>query len=236
MRTDIIRAVAVAGALTTLSLSAGASGALAQTAPATTLAAAERAPSGQQPRPRAALQVGRRRLHVVAGNRATVRGTVRAGGRLAAGLSTALQVRHGGGWSTIARDRTSRGGRFSLADRRTQAGSASVRLRVSGARVRARVRSLGRLEVYRTAYASWYGPGLYGNRLGCGGTLSAGTLGVAHKSLPCGTQVTFRKGGRSVRVRVIDRGPYVGGREYDLTAATAQRLGFRGHGAVLATR
>ena len=95
---------------------------------------------------------------------------------------------------------------------------------------------IGRLNVYRYAYASWYGPGLYGNPLGCGGTLGAGTLGVAHKTLPCGTKVTFRHGGRAVRVPVIDRGPYVGGREYDLTAATAQRLGFHGHGAILTTR
>ena len=42
--------------------------------------------------------------------------------------------------------------------------------------------------------------------------------------------------GRSVRVRVIDRGPYVGGREYDLTEATARKLRFRGHGAILATK
>jgi rare lipoprotein A len=35
---------------------------------------------------------------------------------------------------------------------------------------------------------------------------------------------------------VIDRGPYVGGREYDLTAATAQRLGFYGHGPILVTQ
>ena len=37
-------------------------------------------------------------------------------------------------------------------------------------------------------------------------------------------------------MRVIDRGPYVGGREYDLTGATARRLGFGGHGSILATR
>ena len=48
--------------------------------------------------------------------------------------------------------------------------------------------------------------------------------------------VTLKRGERSVRVPVIDRGPYVGGREYDLTAATAQRLRFSGHGAVLVTR
>ena len=97
-------------------------------------------------------------------------------------------------------------------------------------------RRLGRLNVYRVAYASWYGPGLYGNRTGCGGTLSAGRLGVAHKSLPCGTMVTFKRGRRTVRVPVIDRGPYVGGREYDLTEATAARLGFHGHGPILTTR
>ena len=48
--------------------------------------------------------------------------------------------------------------------------------------------------------------------------------------------VTLKHGRRTLRVPVIDRGPYVGGREYDLTAATAQRLGFEGHGAILTTR
>ena len=57
-------------------------------------------------------------------------------------------------------------------------------------------RVLGRLNVYRSAYASWYGPGLYGNRLGCGGTLGPGTFGVAHRTLPCGTKVTLRRGER----------------------------------------
>ena len=94
-------------------------------------------------------------------------------------------------------------------------------------------RSIGRLNVYRSANASWYGPGLYGNQLGCGGTLSPGRIGVAHKSLPCGSRLTLRHGARTVRVRVIDRGPYVGGREFDLTEATARRLHFRGHGAIL---
>ena len=58
-------------------------------------------------------------------------------------------------------------------------------------------RVIGRLNVYRAAYASWYGPGLYGNPLGCGGTLTAGRLGVAHKSLPCGTKVTLQHGKRT---------------------------------------
>ncbi len=83
--------------------------------------------------------------------------------------------------------------------------------------------------------ATWYGPGFWGRRTGCGGRLGYSQLGVAHKTLPCGTKVTLRHRGRSLRVPVIDRGPYVGGREYDLTAATAARLGFKGHGGILTT-
>jgi rare lipoprotein A len=101
---------------------------------------------------------------------------------------------------------------------------------------RKRHRGLGRLNVFRYAQASWYGPGLYGNHLGCGGTLGYSTIGVANKSLPCGTRLTLRHAGRTLRVRVIDRGPYVAGREFDLTAATARKLHFHGHGAILTTR
>ena len=65
--------------------------------------------------------------------------------------------------------------------------------------------------------------------------MTAGTLGVANKSLPCGTMVTFRYHGHTVRVPVIDRGPYSGAREWDLSAATAHRLGFGGVGTVWTT-
>jgi rare lipoprotein A len=95
---------------------------------------------------------------------------------------------------------------------------------------------VGRLNAFRHALVSWYGPGLYGRRLGCGGVLYPGRLGVAHKSLPCGTAVTLRHGRRTVRVRVIDRGPYVGAREFDLTEATKDRLGFDGVGSLQVTR
>jgi rare lipoprotein A len=78
---------------------------------------------------------------------------------------------------------------------------------------------------YKPAKATWYGPGLYGNRLACGGRLSHRTLGVAHKSLPCGTKVALKYQGRTVVVPVIDRGPYARGVSYDLTEATARKLG-----------
>jgi rare lipoprotein A len=168
--------------------------------------------------------VSAKRMNVRIGSRVTVTGRVRSLTRVTA----SLQVRRRSHWATLDRARTDAGGRYRLRDRVNRAISARARVRLSDGTIR----PLGRMNVYRFANASWYGPGLYGNRLGCGGTLTAGTLGVAHKSLPCGTRITLRNRGRVVRVSVIDRGPYVGGREFDLTAATAQLLGFSGHGAI----
>jgi len=173
--------------------------------------------------------VSDRRLNVRAGRRAVVRGRIQP-----AGSTVALQVWRHGRWVTLDRDRTDASGGYVLRNRMRSPMSARARVRVS--RGPAGKHGLGRLNVYRHALASWYGPGLYGNRLGCGGRLGTSQLGVAHKSLPCGTRVTLRHHGRVVRVPVIDRGPYVGAREYDLTAATARRLKFSGPGTILSTR
>ena len=72
--------------------------------------------------------------------------------------------------------------------------------------------------------ASWYGPGFYGNTTACGQTFTTRTKGVAHKSLPCGTKLHLRHRGRVAEVRVVDRGPYVAGRTFDLTSRTRGRL------------
>jgi rare lipoprotein A len=175
------------------------------------------APAAAQP------DVTKKRLDVRAGQRAMVAGIATAG------QTVSLQIRRQGRWRTVDRDRAT-DGRFRLRSRMRRTMTAPVRV-ADGALTH----RLGRLNVYRFANASWYGPGLYGNRLGCGGTLAPGRLGVAHKSLPCGSRVTLRHRGRTVRVRVIDRGPYAGGREYDLTEATARKLRFRGHGSILTT-
>ena len=74
-------------------------------------------------------------------------------------------------------------------------------------------------------HASYYGPGFWGNRTACGQTLTRKMIGVAHKKLPCGTRVVFAYHGRWARAKVIDRGPYVGGRTWDLTQRLAKRLG-----------
>jgi peptidoglycan hydrolase-like protein with peptidoglycan-binding domain len=84
-----------------------------------------------------------------------------------------------------------------------------------------------RKKVARTmprSVATWYGPGFFGERTACGQRLGRKTIGVAHRHLPCGTKVTLKYGGRYVRARVIDRGPYTSGVRWDLTQKTARVL------------
>jgi rare lipoprotein A len=175
------------------------------------------------------------RRTVMAGKAIVVRGALRPAG---AGRAVSLQLARGaGGWKTVDHDRTDRHGRYVLIWRAHRTGSKRVRVHFGGTRELSSARHLaGTAHIYRRALASWYGPGLYGGHLACGGTLTPGTLGVANKSLPCGTKVTLHYRGRTVRVPVVDRGPYVGAREFDLTAATKARLGFGSTGTVLTTR
>lgn len=82
------------------------------------------------------------------------------------------------------------------------------------------------------AGATWYGPGLYGNQTACGQVLRPNTLGVAHRSLPCGTAVKLVHRGRQIVTRVIDRGPFSAGNQWDLTNGVRQTLGFEGSGLI----
>lgn len=77
-----------------------------------------------------------------------------------------------------------------------------------------------------TDMATYFGPGLYGNTMACGERLTRATVGVAHRTLPCGTTVNFRYQGASLRTTVVDRGPFVKGITWDLTSAAATKLGF----------
>jgi hypothetical protein len=78
----------------------------------------------------------------------------------------------------------------------------------------------------RDPEVSWYGPGFYGRRTACGLALTTSLRGVAHRSLPCGTLVEFRNpaNGRTITVPVVDRGPYVAGRQWDLTGGACVAL------------
>lgn len=225
---------AVAGALSITAVAP----AMAQTPIAATAPVAESpsaTPAAATPvKVKSSLVVRSARRNINLGSRTLVKGILRParGGRY-----VRLQVRRGTRWTTVARDVTDRRGAYRL--RYAPASAASLRARVAFAgdgASRPATRRVGTVNVFRPALASWYGPGLYGGNLACGGRLSPGTLGVAHKSLPCGTKVTLRHRGRTVRVPVVDRGPYVGAREFDLTSATRSRLGFSGTGSVLTTR
>jgi rare lipoprotein A len=86
---------------------------------------------------------------------------------------------------------------------------------------------------FRYAGASWYGgTGMWGRSTACGQVLRPATVGVANKTLPCGTPVKFVWHGHSIVAPVIDRGPYVKGRSWDLTSAAAEALEFEGVGRI----
>ena len=168
------------------------------------------------------------RLDVLRGRKASVAGTVRPA---VAGRAVALERSEGGRWSRLASARTDARGRYRLTAAGEETGSAPVRVRFAGDRSNAPAqRTAGRLSVYRPAMASRYD--LYGGPLACGGSLGYDSMVVAHKSLPCGTRVTVRYAGRTARATVRDRGPFVGGREFDLAGAVARKLGFEGVGTV----
>jgi len=77
----------------------------------------------------------------------------------------------------------------------------------------------------REGLASWYGPGFKGLPTASGELYDPSAYTAAHKTLPLGTDLVVSYGGRSVGVTVNDRGPYVGGRELDLSRAAARDLG-----------
>ncbi len=86
---------------------------------------------------------------------------------------------------------------------------------------------------FRMAGASWYGgTSMWGRSTACGQTLRPATIGVANKTLPCGTPVKFVWHGHSIVAPVIDRGPYIKGRAWDLTSAAAEALEFEGVGRI----
>ncbi|HLL86265.1 MAG TPA: RlpA-like double-psi beta-barrel domain-containing protein [Thermoleophilaceae bacterium] len=172
------------------------------------------------------------RRDILINRRALVRGYIPSG---RANEKVVLEVYSGGSWRIVDTAYTIDGGKFYLAWYPRRPGYFRVRAR----QVRndgSTLPSLRRLlYIYRTAMASWYGPGFYGNTTACGQRFSRDLHGVAHKSLPCGKRLTVRYRGRAITVTVVDRGPYVHGRDYDLTEATRNYLGFDGVDEIWAT-
>jgi rare lipoprotein A len=79
-------------------------------------------------------------------------------------------------------------------------------------------------RVHPSGIATWFGPGFYGQKTACGQTMTPTVIGVAHRTLPCGTLVKVSYEGRALTLPVLDRGPYSRA-DWDLTAGAAQALG-----------
>lgn len=138
------------------------------------------------------------------------------------------------GWRNVARTSVRSTGRFAVSWRADRSGRVSLRAILS--RYRRTAASdpppIASINVYRPALATFYGPGFFGNQTACGQILTPDLHGVAHKRLPCGTQVEITYAGREITVPVIDRGPYNGDYSWDLTQATADALGFTASGEI----
>jgi hypothetical protein len=174
------------------------------------------------------------RAGTLLGTVARFRGNVR---RRDAGRRVAVQRfdEDAGRWVRVARSEVARDGSFVARWRADRTGRLRLRAllrarpagqaRSDGTHVTTASAELG-VTIYLPALATWYGPGFFGNRTACGELLTETTVGVAHRTLPCGTKVALLYEGRTLTVPVIDRGPYGGaGADWDLTQATAEALG-----------
>ncbi len=80
--------------------------------------------------------------------------------------------------------------------------------------------------VHKTGIATWFGPGFYGKKTACGQVMTPAIVGVANRTLPCGTLVKVSYQNHLLTVPVIDRGPYGhNGADWDLTTGAARTLG-----------
>ena len=132
-------------------------------------------------------------------------------------------------WGAVATATIEADGTYVARWRTDRAGEHSVRavIAADGQAVAASATPELAITVHREALATWFGPGFYGRRTACGQKMSRTLLGVAHKKMRCGTQVAVLYKGRRITVPVVDRGPFRHGTDWDLTAATAQALGFK---------
>jgi rare lipoprotein A (peptidoglycan hydrolase) len=151
-------------------------------------------------------------------------------GRSQAGKVVEIQRsgRHTGGqWVQTTHATIQSNGTFTASWNANRPGPLAIRALISNTAKSAAATSWPTVNVvvYRMAIATIYGPGFWGSQTACGQTLHRNTLGVAHRTLPCGTMVSIYYHGRTVEVPVIDRGPYANGADWDLTEATARALG-----------
>jgi rare lipoprotein A len=184
----------------------------------------QRSPSSTGTGARRTIKVISQSHNVLDGRSVLIRGRVLPAD---AGRRVRLQGHFAEGWRTVAGSRTGAAGGFRLRFKPDGGLQRHLRVQLDGTPAST---PAGSVTVYTASVASWYDDG--GNTA-CG--FHAG-LGVANVSLPCGTKVRLRYGGRTVTATVDDRGPYVGGRTWDLNQGTAAALGFAGVGMIWSSR
>ena len=161
-------------------------------------------------------------------------GTVPAGNAGHAVEIDQLPSTPGATWTEVAVVQPEPNGSFAATFRTTRAGPMTIRAELQGGQapsVAAAPPSVS-VTVYRRSIATLYGPGFWGQRTACGVILRRRTIGVANRTLPCGTEVQLYWKGSVITVPVIDRGPYAHNANWDLTMATARALGMEGTGVV----
>jgi rare lipoprotein A len=137
-------------------------------------------------------------------------------------------------WEPTVHATPAASGSFSAVWRTNHIGQFAIRAVVEPARAGASQASTAPASpavtviVYRPSEATLYGPGLYGRLTACGERLTRRTIGLANRTLPCGTRVALEYDGRTLVVPVIDRGPYGTIADWDLTMATGRALGMPG--------
>jgi rare lipoprotein A len=132
-----------------------------------------------------------------------------------------------GPWSIVARARVGANESFSSSWRAQSPGRLYLRARPerAGGVIASLPAGAAEVTVYRAAIATIYGPGFYGRPTACGQRMSRALIGVANRSLPCGTLVALTYDGRTLVAPVVDRGPYAHGASFDLTMRAAKLLG-----------
>jgi hypothetical protein len=134
----------------------------------------------------------------------------------------------GWAWAQTVTAKVAHNGSFSAVWDTDHIGKFSIRALVRGGARAAAAAPTVTITVYRPSLATMYGPGFWGKRTACGKTLKRSTIGVANRTLKCGTKVGIYYRGRTLIVPVIDRGPYANGADWDLTEATDKALGIPG--------
>lgn len=207
------RSLAIAAAIAVTALTAG-SAALAQT-PAPTGGAAFGDTSGLTVTPGA-----------LVGDDVSISGTLSS----AAGsvVRVERQDPRTGDWEAIGRGRADASGSFSIDWTADANGRWALRAVPDATATAASATDTptGVATIYKRTRATWYG--MFGRTTACGVRLTRTTMGVAHKTLPCGTMVAVYLDGHTIEVPVIDRGPYAKGVALDLTWAAAQAIGMEG--------